>query len=106
MLQIERTQLAWERTALGFLGCGVLLLFRQSGPFVFGRTLLTILAMSFAVVVVGLGYRRGRRMAGGTPDSNAGTPTVPSPRYEVLTIGLSTGVFAVATLVVLLPLWR
>jgi putative membrane protein len=100
MLQAERTQLSWERTALGFLGCGVLLLFRHPGPFMFGQTLLTVMAMSFAVLAVGLGHARGRQMAGRGPGGRPGTRTVASPRHQVLATGLATGVFAGATLVV------
>jgi putative membrane protein len=89
-LQAERTQLAWERTALGFLACGAIPLLKEQGPLAVGRTLLAVAGVLLALFVVWLGHRRAQRMT---------TP----PSLEVLVIGCATASFA-GTIVVLLTL--
>ena len=37
-LQGERTELSWERTAIGFLAIAAVVLFRHHGPLAEGRT--------------------------------------------------------------------
>lgn len=89
-LQVERTQLSWERTAIGFLAGGAIPLLREGGPLAFGRTSLAILAILLALLVIWLGYVRAKRM--------------PSPpKAEVYLIGGATAGFA-AVIVVFLAL--
>lgn len=58
-LQTERTQLAWERTAIGFLTIGALVLLRHRElPFP-GRSLAATMAFSLAIAVVLIGKARG-----------------------------------------------
>ena len=87
-LQAERTQLAWERTAIGFLAGGAIPLLREGGPLAFGRTPLAILAIVLALLVIGLGYTRAKRMR------------MP-PRAEIYLIGLATAGFATVIVVFL-----
>lgn len=61
-LQGERTQLAWERTAIGFLAGGAIPILRSGGPLAFGRTSLAILAILLALLIVWLSYVRAKRM--------------------------------------------
>ena len=89
-LQAERTQLSWERTAIGFLAGGAIPLLREGGPLAFGRTSLAILAILLALLVVWLGYVRAKRMQ------------MP-PKVEIHLIGWATMGFA-AVIVVLLAL--
>jgi uncharacterized membrane protein YidH (DUF202 family) len=98
-LQLERTALSWERSALGLLAAGAILLFRQSGPVAVGRVLLAAAAVLLAVLVLGLGRRRRRtaviRVVGGR---NA----VSDARTEVPLFGWAVAGFAAATVVLLL----
>jgi putative membrane protein len=59
-LQIERTHLAWERTAIGFLAIGVIVLFNSGGPLREGRTTLALLAIAPGLVTFGISRMRGR----------------------------------------------
>ena len=87
-LQAERTQLAWERTAIGFLAGGAVPLLRGGGPLAFGRTALAILAILLALLVVWLGYARANRMR-------------TSPKVEIYLIGAATAGFATVIVVFL-----
>ncbi|HEX3545275.1 MAG TPA: DUF202 domain-containing protein [Mycobacterium sp.] len=87
-LQAERTQLSWERTAIGFLAGGAIPLLRQGGPLAFGRTSLAILAILLALLVIWLGYVRAKRMP------------LP-PKAEIYLIGGATAGFAVVIVVFL-----
>jgi putative membrane protein len=89
-LQAERTQLSWERTAIGFLAGGAIPLLRQGGPLAVGRTSLAVLAILLALLVVWLGYVRAKRMP------------LP-PKAEIYLIGGATAVFG-AIIVVFLAL--
>src|SRR5258708_22983708 len=53
-LQAERTELSWERTAIGFLVSGAIPLLRPGGPLAVGRTSLAITAVLLALLVVWL----------------------------------------------------
>lgn len=96
----ERTSLSWERSSLGFLVGGALVLLRQHGPLGPVRTLLAFTAASLALLVLGLGHRRSRRI--GDVSADSGSFTVSAPRAEVLLIGGSTVAFATAVVVALL----
>ena len=87
-LQAERTQLSWERTAVGFLAGGAIPLLREGGPLAFGRTSLAILAILLALLVVWLGYVRAKRMR---------RPT----KAEIYLIGWATTGFATVIVVFL-----
>jgi uncharacterized membrane protein YidH (DUF202 family) len=98
-LQAERTELAWERTALGILASGVFLLLRQQGSLDLGRVLLAVAALSISVLAAVTGWLRGRRIqamrAGGRG------PGVPEARVEVVITGWTVAAFAVGTIVAL-----
>ena len=98
-LQAERTRLSWERSALGFLAGGAVLLLRQGELPALGRTLLAVAAVLLVLLVLGLGRRRGRRMS--ALRAGAGNDIVPDARTEVLLIGWATAGFATAIAVLL-----
>ena len=87
-LQAERTQLAWERMAIGFLAGGSIPLLREGGPLAFGRTSLAILAVLLALLVVWLGYVRAKRLR-------------KPPKPEIYLIGWATTGFATVIVVLL-----
>lgn len=89
-LQAERTLLSWERSSLGLLVGGALVLIRHHGPPIAGRTVLAAVAGLLALMVLGLGYRRARRIR----DDTATTVEVPS--LEVLVLGYGTAAFGLA----------
>ncbi len=99
-LPAERTLLSWERSSLGFLVGGALVLLRQHGPLGPGRTVLALTAALLGLLVLRLGYRRSRTIT----DSPviAGRIVTPAPRTEVLLIGGATVGFATAVVVALL----
>jgi putative membrane protein len=61
-LQRERTELSWERTALGFIAIGGALLLRGETPLSEGRTLAAALSLLIALAVAIAGRRRARHM--------------------------------------------
>ena len=102
-LQAERTLLSWERSAFGFLVGGALILLRQHGPLGPGRTLLTLIATLLALLVLGVGYWRARRVKASRVI--AGRVVIPAPRTEVLLIGCATVLFSTAIVVALANSW-
>lgn len=94
-LQAERTQLSWERTALGFLVGGAIPLLREGGPLNVARGVLAVLAVVLALLVVWLGRVRGRH-------THAERGIVLPPRTEVLVVGWAVGCFAAAIIVTLM----
>lgn len=96
----ERTLLSWERSSFGFLVGGALVLLRQHGPLGPVRTLLALTAALLALLVLGCGYRRSRRI--GDVSVVSGRVTLSAPRAEVLLIGGSTVAFATAVVTALL----
>lgn len=101
-LQAERTQLSWERTAIGFLASGAIPLLREGGPLAVGRTALAVTAVMLALLVVWLGHERAQRIR--TIRVVAEENVVAAPRIEVRVIGWATAGFA-AVIVVLLVLF-
>ncbi|MGE3288508.1 MAG: DUF202 domain-containing protein [Pseudonocardia sp.] len=77
--QRERTVLAWDRTALGVLVNGGLLLLRQLGAADLFASLSVVAAVLAAVVLVGVGARRAlvidRAVDGPRPVSLAAVAT-------------------------------
>jgi uncharacterized membrane protein YidH (DUF202 family) len=98
-LQSERTEMAWERTALGVLAAAVLLLFRQVGP-TLARTLLVVLDVGVGLVMIWFGRRRGRQIQALRDGPGAAT-TVPDARVEVVGAAVAGAVIAVGTALVL-----
>ncbi|WBP97007.1 DUF202 domain-containing protein [Mycolicibacterium neoaurum] len=90
-LQAERTLLSWERSALGFIGGGALLIIRQHGPFGPGRALLALIATCLALSVLVVGWRRAKLLNHRAP----GQSSVPAAYAEVMWIGTATVVFAI-----------
>jgi len=97
-LAAERTLLSWERSALGFLVGGALVLLRQHGPLGPGRAVLAVTAVLLAMLVLALGYRRSRQIRA-APVVEA---VIRAPRAEVLLIGAATVAFATAVVAALL----
>ena len=102
-LQAERTLLSWERSAFGFLVGGALVLLRQHGPLGPSRPLLALVAALLALLVLGFGYRRARRVK--ASPVIAGRLVIPAPRTEVLLIGCATVLFSTAIVVALANSW-
>jgi uncharacterized membrane protein YidH (DUF202 family) len=94
-LQAERTLLSWERSSLGLLVGGALVLIRHHGPPIAGRVVLAALAGLSALVVLGLGYRRSRRIR------TESTTCVEVPTLEVLVLGYGTAAFGLAVAIAL-----
>ncbi|HEV7213085.1 MAG TPA: DUF202 domain-containing protein [Blastococcus sp.] len=98
----ERTEMAWERTALGVLAAAVLLLFRHVGP-TLARTVVVVLDVGVGLVMIWFGRRRGRQIRS-LRDDRAVAVTVPEARVEVVGAAVAGAVIAAATaLVLLLP---
>lgn len=94
-LQVERTQLSWERSAFGIVVGGALVLLRPHGPLEVGRVALASIAGLLALVVLWLGYRRSVRI-------REAHGRVPQPRAEVLILGYGTALFGLAIVIALL----
>src|SRR5258705_11898370 len=90
-LQAERTELSWERTAIGFLVSGAIPLLRPGGPLAVGRTSLAITAVLLALLVVGLSRTRAHpvRMR-----LKAGASVGPPATFGLPLIGWGTSGFA------------
>ncbi|BBX68889.1 DUF202 domain-containing protein [Mycolicibacterium psychrotolerans] len=93
-LQAERTLLSWERSSLGLLVGGALMMIRHHGPPVAGRTVLAAVAGLLALMVLGLSYRRSRRI-------RKEATTVEVPSLEVALLGYGTAAFGFAVAVAL-----
>ncbi|WP_428349168.1 DUF202 domain-containing protein [Mycolicibacterium sp.] len=90
----ERTLLSWERSAFGFLVGGALVLLHAHGPLAPGRIALATGAAMMALLVLGLGYRRSRKIR--RSPVIAGRIVLSAPRIEVLLLGAATVTFATA----------
>ena len=97
-LQAERTELSWERTAIGFLVSGAIPLLRPGGPLAVGRTSLAITAVLLALLVVWLSRTRAHRVR---MRLNAGASVVPAATFGVPLIGWATCGFATMIAVIL-----
>ncbi|HNM83028.1 MAG TPA: DUF202 domain-containing protein [Mycobacterium sp.] len=94
-LQTERTQLAWERTAFGYLAVTAVLLFHTDGPVSHSRAVLAWLSIALSLTVVLIGRWRGR--TAGTPGADA-RPRVRSPAVAVGVTGWATAGLALLIL--------
>jgi uncharacterized membrane protein YidH (DUF202 family) len=99
-LQGERTELAWERSAVGLLAAAGLLLSRHVGPLAWGRITLVAADVALALLVIWLGRRRGRQIRAlrTGPD---GRSTAQGAGREVVLVGAAAVAIAVGTAVVI-----
>jgi uncharacterized membrane protein YidH (DUF202 family) len=93
-LQAERTLLSWDRTALGLLGNGALLILRDIQPLGAARLVPAAAALLLAVLCALAGRRRTKRI--GRP-----TATVTAPTLEVVVLGATVTVLGLAVIGVL-----
>ncbi len=98
-LQMQRTQLAWERSAVSFVAVAAILLFHQSGTLTWNRTLLSAVAMLMALLTMCVGRARGRITVSQNP---AGLPVIRDPQRAVQLIGWGTTALAVSVAVMVL----
>jgi uncharacterized membrane protein YidH (DUF202 family) len=97
-LQAERTELSWERTAIGFLVGGAIPLLRPGGPLAVGRASLAVTAVLLSLFVVWLSRTRAQRVRVGL---RAGASVVPAATVGIPLIGWATCGFATMIAVVL-----
>lgn len=90
-LQAERTLLSWDRTALGLLGNGALLLLRDVQPLGMARLGAAGAALLLAVLCALAGRRRAKRI--GQPGA-----TVAAPTLEVVVLGATVTMLGLAVL--------
>ncbi len=90
-LQAERTLLSWDRTALGLLANGALLLLRDVQPLGAARLVPAGAALLLAVLCALAGRRRAKRI--GAP-----TVMVAAPTLEVVGLGATVTVLGLAVL--------
>jgi uncharacterized membrane protein YidH (DUF202 family) len=88
----ERTELAWERSALGPLAAAGLLLFKHVGP-TLGRVLLVAADVLLSPQLIWLGRRRDHRTRSPRTDSS-GRITVPDAGREI--VGAAVAAIAIA----------
>ena len=91
----ERTELAWERSALAPLAAAALLLFKHLGPTP-GRILLVAANVLLALVIIWLGRRRDRRTRSLRTDSG-GKITVSDAGREVVGGAVAATAIALGT---------
>jgi uncharacterized membrane protein YidH (DUF202 family) len=96
-LQAERTELSWERSTIGLIASGTVLLLRQAEPVTLGRAALAAAALLLALQVVWFARRRGRRIKAPRGGS------VPDARAEVLLLGWSVAALAAGAFIFLIP---
>lgn len=94
-LQIERTHLSWERTAVGYLAVTGVLLFHVHGPLTGNRTVLAVMSIALSSAVMVIARQRGRLRVGHDRD---GHPTVASPATAVALTGWATAGLALLIL--------
>jgi uncharacterized membrane protein YidH (DUF202 family) len=95
----ERTELAWQRSALGPLAAAALLLFKHVGP-TLGRVLLVAADVLLALVIIWLGRRRDRRTRSPRTDSS-GRITVSDASWEVVGAAVAATVIALSTAILI-----
>lgn len=66
-LQAERTELSWERTAIGFVAVGAIALLRHDGPLAPSRTVVAVATFLIAALVYAIGRMRSRQMPRSSP---------------------------------------
>jgi uncharacterized membrane protein YidH (DUF202 family) len=95
----ERTELAWERSALGPLAAAALLLSKHVGP-PLGRVLLVAADVLLALVIIWFGRRRDRRIRSVRTDSS-GRITVSDGGREVVGAAAAATAIALGTAIFL-----
>lgn len=93
----ERTELAWERSALGPLAAAALLLIKDVGP-TLGRVLLVAADVLLALVIIWFGRRRDGRIRSLRTDSR-GRITVSAAGWEVVGAAVAAAAIALGTAV-------
>jgi uncharacterized membrane protein YidH (DUF202 family) len=96
----ERTEMAWERSAIGLFATAVLLMFRHVAPMTAARAALLSAYLLLGLLTVHLGLRRGRQIREIHAGRGRGSP-VPAARGSVLLLGWSVVGIAAATTVVI-----
>ena len=91
----ERTELAWERSALTPLAAAALLLFKHVGP-TLGRALLVAADVLLALGIIWLGHRRNLRTRSLRTDSS-GRITVTDGGREVAGAAVAATAIALGT---------
>ena len=102
-LQAERTVLAWERTALGLLANGALLLLRDAGSADPARWAAAGWAAVLAVAAAWLGRSRAQTI---TRETTAGRPDavhVPAPTVELTLLGVGVAVLGFLDVLAIVP---
>ena len=100
-LPAERTELAWERSALGLFAGAALLMFRHVEPLTPPRAVLLAGYLTLGLVTLHLGLRRGRTVRRLRAGRCGGAP-IPAARGSVLLLGWSVVALAAGTGAVLL----
>lgn len=96
-LQAERTLLSWERTALGLLANGALLMLRGAGLTGPPILLPAGAALVLSVIATVIGLHRRRQIGPGT----AGTVAAPSIEVPVLGAGVTiVGLLALVAILI------
>lgn len=93
--QLERTELAWERSTLSLIAAAVLLLLRHIQP-TWARIALASADVCLALLVIWLGRRRGARLRS-LRAGPVGADAVPDAAREVLLVSLAAATVALAT---------
>lgn len=93
--QLERTELAWERSTLGLLAAAALLMLRHVEP-MWARISLAAADVALAMLVAGLGRRRGRRLRAHRARVDTDN-TVPDASREVLLVSAAAIAVAAGT---------
>ncbi len=91
-LQIERTHLAWERTAMSFLAIAAIILFHHSGPLGPARTTLATLTILLSILGFLISRSRGRITV------QTDRSLVRTPQVAVHVMGWGTALLALSLL--------
>jgi hypothetical protein len=98
--QLERTELAWERSTSGLLAAAAVLVFRHVQAITPGRIVLASADLALALLIAGLGRRRGRRLRG-RPFGAGDARTVPAASGEVLIVSVAAVLIAAGTVLLI-----
>lgn len=101
-LQAERTLLAWERTALGLLANGALLMLRGTESAGIGVLIPAGGALALALLAAIIGLVRRHRIAHSLLNGSPRPGTVPAPETEVLLLGAGVTALSVLAIVIIL----